>query len=81
MAEGYLAVVDGVGMPNRGIPPGPAGSHLGGDGFPEGYSMLLFDDSVRFVRDPSRTLTLDGGQFRNYSEWHPFWDLTQDTLP
>ena len=43
--------------------------------------MLLFDDSVRFVRDPSRTLTLDGGQFRNYSEWHPFWDLTQDTLP
>ena len=81
MAEGYLAVVDGVGMPNRGIPPGPAGSHLGGDGFPEGYSILFFDDSVRFVREQSRTLTLTGGQFRNYSEWHPFWELTQDTLP
>jgi len=81
MAEGYLAVADGVGLPDRGIPPGPAGSHLGGDGFPEGYSMLFFDNSVRFVRDQSRNLTLDGGQFHNYSEWHPFWDLTQDTLP
>jgi len=81
MAEGYLAVADGVGLPNRGIPPGPAGSHLGGDGFPEGYSILLFDDSVRFVRDQSRNLTREGGEFRNYSEWHTFWNLTQDTLP
>ncbi len=81
MAEGYLAVVDGVGMPTRGIPPGPAGSHLGGDGFPEGYSMLFFGGSVRFVRDQSRSLAREGGEFRNYSEWYPFWDLTQDTLP
>lgn len=81
LAGQYLAAADGVGMPSRGSPPEPAGSHLGGDGFPEGYNILFFDGSVRFVRDMSRTLTLDAGEFRNYAEWHPFWDRTRDTLP
>ena len=81
-AKLYIMAADGVGYPGVArAPPGQHVSHQAHDGIPEGYNIVFFDGSVHWQRDPHGTLTFDAGNYKNFTDWHPFWLNTQDTLP
>jgi len=78
---GYLCVADGYSP--CGWPPDDYGNHLGDDGLPEGFNILFFDGSVKWVNDSNRVICTGEPPYghQNCDRTSLMWNYTQNTLP